>query len=266
MVIRLLLGGFEITAAQQSPRERIFVIIEQFEAVLLAGGAGSRLRESTTELVKLVEPIAGRPMIDYSMAMLARAGCVRIHVALGMYADQVTEALAPWEQKMEIALYPGLGPDLGTWTAASMVLRETSIRQAMIVFPDTLGEGELRRLLTSKSSGEAVTVPVQPTMYPDESHFVDIDGERITELLGKGLNWRSSLTFHPYFWVSNPVPAFEPGLDVVNDWLPAVVRADHARAIRIDELFLDCGTPARLQRARKMAVQGWLARLKQFMP
>ena len=54
-----------------------------FEAVVLAGGRGTRLRPFTHVLPKPLLPIGERPILDVVLSCLARDGCTRATIAVG---------------------------------------------------------------------------------------------------------------------------------------------------------------------------------------
>jgi mannose-1-phosphate guanylyltransferase len=58
------------------------------QAVILAGGQGTRLRPVTTNLPKPLVPIANRPLIEHQLRHLAARGVSDVTLALGFGADQ----------------------------------------------------------------------------------------------------------------------------------------------------------------------------------
>ncbi|MHA2054518.1 MAG: sugar phosphate nucleotidyltransferase [Candidatus Hodarchaeales archaeon] len=48
--------------------------MDNWSAIVLAGGIGSRLRPLTTEIPKPIVPVANKPMIDYNLELLRNAG------------------------------------------------------------------------------------------------------------------------------------------------------------------------------------------------
>ena len=58
------------------------------QAVILAGGKGTRLRPVTADLPKPLIPIANRPLISHQLRHLAGSGITDITLALGYNADQ----------------------------------------------------------------------------------------------------------------------------------------------------------------------------------
>jgi D-glycero-alpha-D-manno-heptose 1-phosphate guanylyltransferase len=59
------------------------------EAVILAGGAGARVRPVVPDLPKPMAPVAGRPFLEILLSMLVRKGFTRIVFSLGYMAEKL---------------------------------------------------------------------------------------------------------------------------------------------------------------------------------
>jgi D-glycero-alpha-D-manno-heptose 1-phosphate guanylyltransferase len=60
------------------------------EAIVLAGGLGTRLREVVPNLPKPMAPVAGRPFLELLLATLACKGFTRVVLSLGFMAEKIT--------------------------------------------------------------------------------------------------------------------------------------------------------------------------------
>jgi len=63
------------------------------QAVILAGGLGTRLRPLTYDVPKPLVPIAGRPFLHYVLDMLSEDGITDIVVCVGHLGGQVVESI-----------------------------------------------------------------------------------------------------------------------------------------------------------------------------
>ena len=59
------------------------------DAVVLVGGEGTRLRPLTLERPKPVLPLLGRPLLEYVLERLARAGVTRVIFGCGYLPDPI---------------------------------------------------------------------------------------------------------------------------------------------------------------------------------
>jgi choline kinase len=62
---------------------------EVSQAVILMAGAGSRLRKNGEDFLKPLIPVAGRPLISYTLDALARAGIETIFAVVGFESARV---------------------------------------------------------------------------------------------------------------------------------------------------------------------------------
>lgn len=63
-------------------------MVGEVQAVILAGGKGTRLRPVTADLPKPLVPVANRPLIIHQLRHLAAAGITDVTLALGYNAEQ----------------------------------------------------------------------------------------------------------------------------------------------------------------------------------
>jgi choline kinase len=63
------------------------------EAVVLMAGQGSRLRGSENNFLKPFVPVLGRPLISYTLDLLAHAGIERLHVVVGYESERMIAQL-----------------------------------------------------------------------------------------------------------------------------------------------------------------------------
>ena len=63
------------------------------QAIILAGGAGTRLQALFADRPKILVPIAGRPFLEWQLEWFGRNGITDIHIAGGIKADVLKEWL-----------------------------------------------------------------------------------------------------------------------------------------------------------------------------
>src|SRR4051794_4518890 len=61
------------------------------QAVILAGGLGTRLGARTRDLPKALIPIAGRPFLAWLVEALARHGYRKLVLCIGHYGEQIID-------------------------------------------------------------------------------------------------------------------------------------------------------------------------------
>jgi choline kinase len=67
------------------------------QAVVLAAGTGSRLKHMTESIPKALVPVAGEPLLAYTLAFARLTGCEEIVVVVGAFGRKVIELLSRLE-------------------------------------------------------------------------------------------------------------------------------------------------------------------------
>ena len=82
------------------------------QAVILAGGLGTRLGERTRDLPKALLPIAGRPFLAWQLAAIARCGFSEVVLCVGHQGDQIRDFLGDGAAFGVTVAYSQDGPSL----------------------------------------------------------------------------------------------------------------------------------------------------------
>ncbi len=91
------------------------------QAMILAGGFGTRLQPALQGLPKCLAPVAGKPFLSHLLERLADLGCERVVLCTGYLADQVQAAFGDRFAEMELWYSVEEGP-LGTGGAVRLAL------------------------------------------------------------------------------------------------------------------------------------------------
>ena len=93
------------------------------EAIVLAGGFGTRLRPIVTDVPKPMAPIAGRPFLEILLKALARRGCQRVILSLGFMAERISSHFGGWYAGMEV-VYAVEDRPLGTGGGVRLAMEQ----------------------------------------------------------------------------------------------------------------------------------------------
>ena len=115
------------------------------EAVILAGGRGTRLRGAVPHLPKAMAPVGGKPFLEILLTLLADKGFRRIVLALGYMAGTIVSAFGHRFRGMELCHEIEASP-LGTGGAACRALRRCHGDHAFVLNGDTYLDFDLDRL------------------------------------------------------------------------------------------------------------------------
>jgi D-glycero-alpha-D-manno-heptose 1-phosphate guanylyltransferase len=154
------------------------------EAIVLAGGFGTRLRAVVRDVPKPLAPIAGRPFLAWLLESLARSGLRRAVLATGHLAEQVEQAFGTRFAGLDIA-YSREDTPLGTGGATWQALRLTRGERVLVLNGDTWF-GIDHQVLAAAAPAADVAMALRPV--PDRARYgsVELADGRVTRFLEKG--------------------------------------------------------------------------------
>lgn len=162
------------------------------QAIILAAGAGSRLRGVAPS--KPLCPVAGRPLIDHALDRLAAAGIGRAIVVTGYEADAVEAHLAAADRGAGFAVDVVRSPDWRRPNGVSALAAAEAAggRDSLLLMADHLVDPALYRLLAAAGAGNGLRLGVDrrldhPWIDLDDVTRVRTEGDRIVAI-GKHLD------------------------------------------------------------------------------
>lgn len=234
------------------------------QALILAGGKGTRLRPLTLYTPKPIVPICNRPFLLYQIDTLRRAGVTDITLSLSY-------------QPLKIEQQIGDGADFGVrinyttepqpmGTAGAYKFAEDMIRQPTVVFNgDILTDLDLKSVIKlHKERGATATIVLAPVEDPSAYGLVETDEEgRVLRFLEKPKEEDIKVnTINAGTYILEPklldyIPSgenysFEYGL------FPDLLARDENFYAHVpqDTYWLDIGTPARYLQSHRDLIAG----------
>jgi D-glycero-alpha-D-manno-heptose 1-phosphate guanylyltransferase len=227
------------------------------EAIVLAGGLGTRLASRLHGLPKPMAPIAGRPFLEILLTQLRRSGCTRVLLSVGHQHAVIQEHFG--------AAFDGLAIDyviesvpLGTGGAIRLALAEAREESVLVLNGDTFLNADYAAMLGFHAvQGAAVTLAV--VHRDDVSRYggVTLEGRRIVGFQEKGRSGPGYISAGTYVLARNLAwpPALPEKFSIERDFfVPEVARLRPA-AYKVDGFFLDSGIPEDLDRAQTELAQ-----------
>ncbi|MGM9821355.1 MAG: sugar phosphate nucleotidyltransferase [Muribaculaceae bacterium] len=131
------------------------------QALLMAGGKGERLRPLTLTTPKPLLEVGGRPIIDYNVAKLARAGISDVTVSVRYLADRIRSHFAEPSYGINVKIIEEDAP-LGTLGAASLI-EHAAGGDTLVMNSDLLTDISLEEMfLRHSEQGADITVAAIP--------------------------------------------------------------------------------------------------------
>ncbi|MEO8574293.1 MAG: NDP-sugar synthase [Pyrinomonadaceae bacterium] len=244
------------------------------QALILAGGKGTRLRPLTVYTPKPIVPILNRPLLQYQLEILARAGITDITLSLSYQPDKIEDVL-------------GDGSDLGVnlhfvtepspmGTAGAYKFAAGSLRETTVVFNgDIITDVDVSNIIqTHRSNNAEATLLLTPVEDPSKFGLVETgkNGEVLRFLEKPSVDVIARLkttNINAGFYVLEPsildlIPSGE-NCSFEYDIFPRVIAAHRAFYSHVlsGEYWRDVGTPASYLSAHLDFLSG---KIKQFSP
>ena len=148
------------------------------EAIILAGGFGTRLRTVVSDVPKPMAPVAGRPFLSYLLDDLSRQSYRHVVLATGYMHDKVEEYFGGHYRNIAIDYAQETSP-LGTGGAIVNGLQHCSEESVTVFNGDTFFHVDQDLLLSS--ARERLTLVLRHVFCAGRYGAVEVDsGGRIT--------------------------------------------------------------------------------------
>lgn len=222
------------------------------EAIILAGGLGTRLRSAVPDLPKCMAPVAGKPFLFHLIGFLLEQGVERFIFSLGYMNEVIRESLLKNHPLLDYQLSIEEEP-LGTGGAIRLALVKSSARNVLVVNGDTMFKINTNQLLAiHHAHNAACTLALKPMEKFDRYGVVEIDKDghihsfREKKYYESGLINGGVYALNVSWFLSLKLPekfSFE------KDYLEQHYQTEKMIGIIQDEYFVDIGIPSDLARA-----------------
>ncbi len=219
------------------------------EAIILAGGFGTRLKSVVADRPKALAKVSGRPFLEYQLEWLMKQGIRNVTLAVHHMADQLQVFIQQWDnKKINLSAVYEQEP-LGTGGALVNVMRQkTKIGNVLVINGDTLFKFDIEPAQNLFDSNMDKVVLIGSKM-PDVSRFGTITikdsfvnsfhqatGEHKSGIVSSGAYIMNSNLF-----IDEKIEPFS----LEYDFFPNLIKKKKliAYIVSSDKGFLDIGTP-----------------------
>ena len=145
------------------------------EAIILAGGLGTRLRSVVSEVPKCMAPVAGKPFLEYVLEWLSRYDIDHVVLSVGYLKEVIFQYVESRSWPFEIS-YAIEEEPLGTGGGIRLALSRCRGDHVYVLNGDTFFNVDLDAL----PFAAPVTLALKPMRDFDRYGAVDWDGELVT--------------------------------------------------------------------------------------
>lgn len=222
------------------------------EAIVLAGGLGTRLRSAVPDLPKCMAPVAGKPFIAYVIDYFQQQGINRFIFSLGYKHEVIEEFLR--------LSYPGLNyvpviedEPLGTGGAILKACREVQGKNVIVLNGDTFFKINVLSLSGFHEQHEAdCTLALKPMPQSDRYGVVEISvQQRVVSFKEKNYYENSLINGGVYALNADGFlkESFPAKFSFEKDYLEILFKQRKIYGFTQEEYFIDIGIPGDYQKA-----------------
>src|SRR5829696_3927172 len=147
------------------------------QALILAGGKGTRLRPLTVYTPKPIVPVLNRPLLTYQLDLLARAGITDITLSLSYQPDKIEDLLgdgSDFDVNLRYVTEPSPMGTAGAYKFAAGAIQETTV----IFNGDILTDVSITDVIaTHRSKSAEATIVLAPVADPSKFGLVETGKE-----------------------------------------------------------------------------------------
>lgn len=222
------------------------------EAIVLAGGLGTRLASKLGGIPKAMAPVAGRPFLEILLNQLKRSGCTRVLLSVGYLHSVIKDYFGISFRGLDLD-YVIEDVPLGTGGGIRKALLEAREETVLVLNGDTFLEADYAAMLRFHAE-ERAELTIAITRQPDIARYggVQVEGRRIVGFQEKGRTGSGWINAGAYVlqkemrWPQSLPEKFSFEMHFL---APQIGLLEPA-AYEVDGFFLDIGVPEDLDRAQ----------------
>jgi D-glycero-alpha-D-manno-heptose 1-phosphate guanylyltransferase len=222
------------------------------EAIVLAGGLGTRLASRLHGLPKPMAPVAGRPFLEILLKQLRRSGCTRVLLSVGHQHTVIQDHFGASFHGMSIDYVVESVP-LGTGGAIRLALAQAREPSVLVLNGDTFLDADYAAMMCFHAAQQApVTLAVVHRNDVARYGGVTLEGLRVVGFEEKGRSGPGYISAGTYVLARDLAwpPALAEKFSIEFDFFAPEVARLRPAAFIVDGYFLDIGIPEDYDRAQ----------------
>lgn len=155
------------------------------EAIILAGGFGTRLRHIVADVPKPMADVCGKPFLQYIIDDLIHKGIKRIIIAVGYKKEYIIDYFGDSYKNIEI-LYSSEDTPLFTGGAIKKALGLCTAENVLIVNGDTFFDVDIPIMLDEhKQNNNDITIAIKHMTSFDRYGSVEVKDDKVIRFYDK---------------------------------------------------------------------------------
>lgn len=223
------------------------------EAIVLAGGFGTRLAAVVKDVPKPMAPVCGRPFLKYLLDYLVDEGVDRVVLAVGYKKEVIIDHFGDRYKGAEI-VYSVEDTPLNTGGAAKKAAALCREERAFVFNGDTYFPADLKKLRAAAAARDRATaIAVKHMVNFSRYGAVVFDSEhRVLALREKQQCRDGYISGGIYDFYLPSLAAFPEVFSMETDCFPRLIGEGKLVACPDDADFIDMGIPEDYERIQKL--------------
>jgi D,D-heptose 1,7-bisphosphate phosphatase len=227
------------------------------DALILAGGRGTRLGALTEATAKPILPVDGKPFLSYVLWNLKRFGIERAVISSGFAAESIEQALAGWPEKLGIQLEFAEEPRaLGTGGAVRFCA-DRMPNEFLVLNGDTIFDANLSQVANSLSRNVDAVIALREVDDASRYGAATLQDSRIIHFGEKDRGGPGLISGGIYALRKSCLDRLPEGpSSIESDLFPKLALENRLAGVPGDGFFIDIGIPETYEEAQ-FAVPEW---------
>lgn len=223
------------------------------EAIILAGGLGTRLREAVPDLPKCMAPVLAKPFIGYLTDYLHQQGIQKFIFSLGYKYKIVEQYLTTQYGGFNIRFSVEPSP-LGTGGAVLLACKMVSDKNVLVVNGDSFFKADLAKLASFHDMcGADCTLSLKPMLDFNRYGVVELKGDYSISNFIEKQSFKKGL-INGGLYALNAInfgnEDFPEAFSFEKDYLEKFLGLKRFYGVIQDRYFIDIGIPQDFERAQ----------------
>lgn len=226
-------------------------VLKTLEAIVLAGGKGTRLSSTVPNLPKPLAPVAGQPFLNYLLRQIGRQGVQKVYLSVGYLWETIRKTYGNRFENIDLTYIVESSP-LGTGGAIRRALHQIKGDDVFVLNGDTFADISLSKM-SELHAGTDSNLMMALTYLPDTSRYgtVQVKDGVVTGFLEKSLPRAGYINAGCYLlkrslFDQTTLPA---AFSFESDFLMPHIDSLRPAAFLSDGYFIDIGVPEDYARA-----------------
>lgn len=214
------------------------------EAIILAGGKGTRLRELVSDVPKPMAPVAGRPFLELLLDRLVDAKFNQVVLSVGYMADKIMDYFGSGHKDLPIK-YVIEDTPLGTGGAIRKALLAINGDYAVVLNGDTFAEGDFDALIQMRAHAKRVVIGVAKMKDASRYGAIEASEGRLIGFREKGVVGPGLINVGCYVVGNTDLDSFpvDTNFSFETDYLQKVYKELPIDVYQFTGKFIDIGVP-----------------------